>query len=172
MNDIFNRLINIFDNYYLANYLIGGCALCLGFKLLGIYELDENWYTTIIIYYFAGMISSRISSILVEPILEKSKFINKATYSGFMKAEKKDGSGKLLELSKVNSIYRTMCGTFLILFICETYTHWPFPWIEITNLSGIAASLGLFVLFMLSYRKQTAYIKKRVNFINGNETSN
>lgn len=166
MTELFTRIITIFENYYLANYLIAGCAIWLGIRILDIYALSDSWYTILIAYYFSGMVASRLSSVVIEPIFKKLKIVEKAPYRDFMNAEKADNSGKLLELSKVNSIYRSMCGVALLLFVASLIHYWPFPWHGPEVLIPILASLALLILFVLSFRKQTEYIKKRVNHIN------
>jgi len=166
MDTLFSKLFITLENYYLANYLIGGCAVCFGLKLLNGYNIDENWYTSIIMYYFSGMVASRLSSVVIEPVLKKLKFIENTSYAEFMNAEKADASGKLLELSKVNNIYRTMCGSSLIILLAAIYLKFPYPYKSFENPMIILTSITLFLLFLLSFRKQTSYIVRRVEYLN------
>lgn len=94
-------------------------------------------------------------------------FIKYAPYDRFLQAEEVEKSRaehKLQTLVTVNNFYRTLCAMTITLIIvrvyyssltCDTFIFRIFlnNWIY----------WGLFVLFLFSYKKQTSFIKNRVN---------
>jgi hypothetical protein len=127
-------------------------------------ELDiiqNNFLIGAFLYYFLGLIISRFGSLVIEPILKKTKFIEFADYSDFIKASK--GDEKIGLLSEVNNTYRTLLSMSVLLILFKAYLivmnnlNWS------TQVQWFILFTCLVVLFVFSYKKQTSYIKKRVN---------
>lgn len=116
--------------------------------------------------YFIGLILNRIGSLIISPIVQIIGFIKYAPYDRFLQAEeveKSKAEHKLQTLVTVNNFYRTLsamtitliivrvyyssltCDTFLFQIFLNNWMYW-----------------GFFVLFLLSYRKQTTLIRNRV----------
>ena len=112
------------------------------------------------VYYFLGLIISRIGSILVEPALKKAGFVEFASYQDYVSASKKDEL--IPTLSEANNMYRTFVSLFLCLLLLKGYEFMAseFPFLREWEIDILVTSL--FVLFLFSYRKQTSYISKRV----------
>ncbi len=99
---------------------------------------------------------------------KKLKLINYAPYSDYISASNRD---HLLEtLSEVNNTYRTLVTTFICLVICrivflinEIYVKDRIPFLEDSE-GWIFLGLMIF-LFIVSYVKQTGYIRNRVESI-------
>lgn len=114
----------------------------------------------VIICYFIGMVNSRLGSLILYPILKKTKFIQEAEYPDFVAAEKKDS--KVTILSDINNVFRSFANVMLLL-LCSlgiknidcisNYVEANINWI---------ALISLFVLFLFSVRKQTSFVRKRV----------
>lgn len=114
----------------------------------------------VFVYYFIGSVVSRIGSLLVEPLFRKLNVVTFAAYEDFVRASKVDP--KLEILSEANNMYRTICALMMVIGVVALYeyasAHWAFlitalPWVLI---------IFLFVLYLFSYRKQVAYITKRI----------
>ena len=116
-----------------------------------------------LIYYFVGIIINRVGTICVEPLFKKLKIISFAPYSDFLKASEKDK--KIEILSETNNMYRNILSGILIIIIAKVYiflsTQFTFL---LTYLPEIIIAF-LLLIFILGYRKQTSYIKKRVDHI-------
>ena len=166
MNDLIKQL----SSYNLFNYLFPGTVFCVGLNKLGGFDLIvENLFAAFFFYYFIGLTISRVSSLIVEPILKKNGFIKMGSYADFIKAEKKDS--KIEVLSEVSNVYRTLIS----LPICAG-AYWTGIFVADTlslpsSLRASAIMLFLAILFAFSYRKQNSYVVKRIS-ANLDETSN
>jgi len=110
------------------------------------------------VYYFLGLIISRIGSVLVEPVLKKVGFVEFSSYQDYISASKKDGL--FPTLSEANNMYRTFVSLFLYLLRVYDWMASKLPVFKEWEIAILV--IGLFALFLLSYKKQTAYISKRV----------
>lgn len=156
------KLLEKISAYQFLNYLIPGLIFVYSIEYLGIYDLqDDNVLMMLFRGYFAGMVLSRIGSLLFEKVLLKWKFIEFAPYKDFKEAELKDS--KITTLSTENNTYRTLLATFFLLFILYSislipcvsdFLHSKWMWLVVLAL--------LCVLFLFSYRKQTSYVRKSV----------
>ena len=112
------------------------------------------------VYYFIGLVLSRIGSLLVEPILKATGFLTFVPYNEFVAACKSDS--KIDVLSEGNNTYRTLCAVFIGALFLRLYektgTAWPF----LQRHDAVIFSGLLLILFVFSYRKQTQYVTKRV----------
>lgn len=112
------------------------------------------------IYYFWGLVASRIGSLVVEKVL---MYFGKITYSSkadYVMATQED---KLIEvLLEVGNLYRACSGVCLMLGIVKVYTTILCPHIPATTTFWISI-VALFILFVASFCKQTQHIKKRVD---------
>lgn len=156
------KLLEKISAYQFLNYLIPGLIFVYSIEYLGIYDLqDDNVLLMLFGGYFAGMVLSRIGSLLFEKYLLKWKFIEFASCKDFKEAELKNS--KITTLSTENNTYRTLLATFFLLFIMygislipcvSDFMHSKWMWLLVLAL--------LCVLFLFSYRKQTSYVRKSV----------
>ena len=86
-----------------------------------------------------------------------------APYVDFVFASTKDA--KLEILSEANNMYRTFCSLLVLLALLKIYDAVAMQSPPLAVLSSYILMVGLFVLFVLAYRKQTQYIVKRVESI-------
>lgn len=157
MKDLLDKL----SSYNIFNYLLPGIIfVVLAEKLTSFSFVQKDIVLGVFLYYFIGLVISRIGSLFIEPILKKLKFITFAPYSGFVSASKEDA--KLDTLSEVNNMYRTFCSLFMFLIILKCYelisTKYPVG----AGWHSEMLAIGLLALFLFAYRKQTKYITKRV----------
>ena len=157
MKEILEKL----TTYNIFNYLLPGALFVVILRMVTGYDLlQKDMLLGVFLYYFIGLVISRIGSLIVEPLLKWIKFVKFAEYVEYAKAEKKDGKIELL--SEVNNTYRTITGLFVCLVGVMVYEKMVQRWVWIGK-GGNWIGIGLLmVLFLLAYRKQTEYVKKRV----------
>lgn len=154
------EILEKISSYNIFNYLLPGAVF--GFWATKEYELEipSDILTNAFVYYFLGMVISRIGSLIIAPILSKLKITKFEDYKKFVKASKKDD--KIDLLSEVNNMYRTIIALIVVVGFLKFYN-----WLEskIDWLANWNITLGiifLLLLFILSYRKQTKFITKRI----------
>ena len=155
------ELLDKLGSYNIFNYLLPGVLFAVIANSLTRHSLlQSDLIVGAFVYYFLGLIISRIGSILVEPVLQKTGFVNFSLYRDYISASKNDEL--IPTLSEANNMYRTFVSLFLCLLLLKGYDLMAsyFPFLQEWEM-GILVT-GLFILFLLSYRKQTAYITKRV----------
>lgn len=150
-----SELLQKLSTYNIFNYLFPGVVFVI---LLNRYTKINLAVDDVILgmflYYFFGLVLSRIGSILIEPALRCTKIVEFSDYARFVRASKLDDKIELL--SEVNNMHRTiiaMLGVLLVISICNG---------SATCLLT-AGLLGIVILFILSYRKQTSFITKRID---------
>ena len=169
MEEILKQIVEKISSYNIFNNLYPGIVFVYLLKFMfGINTLLENWFENLIVFYFVGMVLSRIGSIIIEPIMKKIKVIKYAPYSDYVKANCIE---HLVDtLSEVNNTYRTLLSTFICAFVYKvgiaineiclkneiTFLQENKDWILLVL---------LIILFAFSYVKQTAYVQKRVESV-------
>ncbi len=153
-----NELINKISSYNLFNYLLPGVIFTVFIEYSTPYKiLQESMIINAFLVYFIGLVISRIGSLIVEYPLKK--IVSHEKYENFIEASKKDK--KIEVLSEVNNMYRTFISLFLILIIfklCDNFCLW------LKDYMSYILIVLLFFLFVVSYIKQTKYIKKRIQY--------
>lgn len=157
MDKVIDKLsaYNIFTNFF------PGVIYCfLADKLFGIPLIQDNLVVAAFFYYFCGMVISRVSSVVLEPMLKKANFVEFVDHKRYVAALGKDEQiGVLLETSNA---YRSVVA----LIVCVLATG---GWVAaVTAFPSVEAHahylllVCLLVLFLFAYRKQTQYIVARV----------
>jgi len=157
MQDLIEKL----SSYNIFNYLLPGVVFVAVSKSLTKYDfVQEDIVIGVFLYYFIGLVISRIGSIVIEPTLKWVKFVKFSDYRDYIDASNKD---KLIEvLSEANNMYRTFLSLFVSLTCLKIYEILSTRIAFLNNLSSEIAIVGLLSLFAFSYRKQTSYITRRV----------
>ena len=109
-----NILEKISSYNILNNILPGVVFIFLWDRLFPQAQFDLNkdgYLENVFIYYFIGMIISRIGSVVIEDIYRKTKFVIYSDDKDYAKAEKLDN--KLPILVETNNLYRTTTAIFL-----------------------------------------------------------
>ena len=157
MENILDKL----SSYSILNNLLQGGIFCyLMDFLFKINLLKDDAIMNICIFYFIGMIMSRIGSIVIEPLLKKVKFVIFADYKDYIIASEKDFDIKIL--SETNNLYRSILGLLFVLLIVKLYLILVEQCNYLNKIFPTIFIVFLFILFAFSYRKQTKYIKRRV----------
>ena len=158
MKDLLDKL----SSYNIFNYLFPGVVfVVLASKLTSYNLIQQDILVGAFLYYFIGLVISRIGSIFIEPVLKFIKFLKFADYKRFVKASKADT--RIDTLSEVNNMYRTICSLFLILIAIKGFEWLSTKWLFLAERKIETLTVFLFLLFLFSYRKQTNYITKRID---------
>lgn len=168
MEDILKQVVDKISSYNIFNNLYPGIIFCYLLKVMfNINVLTNNWFENFIVFYFVGMLLSRVGSLIIEPLIKKVKIkknniLKQAPYSDYKKAS--DSDPLISTLNEVNNTYRTLTSCFFCAFIYKIYNviciKFKFSFFQ-DNKDWIIL-IGLIILFSCSYVKQTNYIRKRV----------
>ncbi len=160
-----SNIIEKLDSYQIMTNLLPGAFLGIALRFFFKLSLStENIGEEILAYYFMGLVINRIGSLLVKPILAKTKIIQEIPYSDYLKAVKVDA--KLDILSETNNFFRSILTCFLLLPIVGLIRMLieNLDWIEKCWKGCII--VFLIGIFLFAYRKQTDIVKKRAEIIN------
>lgn len=161
-------LLSLLNEYKLFNNIFPGIIFLYFSNLQNYIPIFDkiDIYEKLFLYYFIDLIISRIGSLFLEPFFLKLEIIKFANYPKFLKAEERDNKIHILVL--VNNMYRSFIIVFLLCFLLLIFKN-NFLFYSLS--AKLLTILFLFFLFVHSYRKQTEYIRKRVeNFQNNKET--
>lgn len=157
MKDLLDKL----SSYNIFNYLLPGVLFAVFLDALTSFHiLQKDIVAGVFVYYFAGSVVSRIGSLTIEPLLRKWGIVKFAPYEDFVKASKTDP--KMEILSEANNMYRTICSLMLCVGIVALYDWAYSSWTFLHTATPAILITILFSVYVLSYRKQTAYITKRI----------
>ncbi len=156
-----DKILDKLSTYNIFNYLFPGAVFCFVIDTYFHASLiQDNIMIGVFLYYFVGLVISRFGSIMLEPLLKKTKIIQFCDYSDFIMESKKDSKIELL--SEVNNMYRTILSMLVIIMMVAFYIKCTEFFPQIKEIGKYLIIIGLFVLFLFSYKKQTEYISKRV----------
>lgn len=157
MKDLIDKL----SSYNLFNYLFPGIVFVVLANAMTRYSfIQQDIVLGVFLYYFIGLVISRFGSLAVEPLLKRISFLKFAEYKDFVAASKKDEKVELF--SEINNTYRTLCACFLLLILLKIFEIVQNVFMFEKVWVAFFLVVLLLILFLLSYRKQTDYITKRV----------
>ncbi len=151
---------NILTNILPGTILCIISTFCIGYNLL----VTDNWYLQCVIFYFVGIVNNRFGSLVVEPLLKRMNILKFTSYKDYIIAESKDT--KVTILSTENNVFRSCVSLCVIAILALIYRVLEdnIEWVNNCNseYKMMVLLILLLVVFILSYRKQTAYVNKRV----------
>lgn len=157
-----DKLIEKISSYNLLNNILPGAVIYYFLQLIiGDYDITLSIVGELLLYYFIGLLCSRLGSLILELICKKTRFIEYANYSDYLEAEK--NNSKISVLLETNNMYRTFSSGFIILVFIIVIKIILNKSYFITNIFINIFVIFCFILFLFSYKKQTKYIKDRVN---------
>lgn len=171
MDEIVKHTIEKISSYNLFNYLFPGAIFSFLLPKVThfiIFSPDASWVELLFIWYFIGMVLSRIGSLFIEKQLKDLKikgkpYIQFSDYSDYITASESDSSIALF--SEVNNTYRTIIAMLLSLAVLVLFdavsSIIPFR-IDVCSIPTLLLLLLIAVLFIKSYKKQTDYITQRI----------
>jgi len=155
------ELIEKISSYNLFNNLLPGILFAIIAKYTTKYNLiQSDILLGLFLYYFIGLIISRFGSLVFENILLKLKFVNYANYKDFVQTQKEDS--KIDSLLESNNMFRTLSAMGFVLLFLKLYEYISIKLKIDDNVTCIFFLILIITLFLFSYRKQTNYIRKRV----------
>lgn len=157
MTDFLSKL----TSYNLFNYLLPGTVfVVLAEHFTSSSFLQKDVLLAFFVYYFIGLVLSRIGSLAIEPLLKRARLVRLAPYKDYVKRSLEDP--RLETLSEANNTYRTLLATVVAVGFLRAL-EWASRRLGVSLASdSILLLFALAVLFALSYRKQTDYIRARV----------
>ena len=173
-------IVEKISSYNIFNNLFPGAIFCYTLnKITRFTFFSDNIIEQLFIWYFAGIIMSRIGSVFIETalkklIIKKKPYIIFSDYKQYCVAS--EAKPFIATLSEVNNTYRTMIAVCLTLTVIYIYDIFFFD--LITNLVSVGNEIAIIclgllltLLFMKSYKKQTNYIKNQVdNYVNDTDS--
>ena len=109
------KLIGKLSKYEILNNLLPGAVMCYLLSLIG-YSLWQNeWFLNVVISYVIGMICSRFSSLCIEWLFRKCKFIQWRKYDLYNKAKEKRPF--IATLQENANMYRTFTSVFFLALV-------------------------------------------------------
>jgi len=162
------ELLDKITSYNLFNYLLPGVLFAvLATKFTRFSLIQPDIIVGAFVYYFIGLVISRLGSLLLEPFLKLVRFVKFADYDKYVAACKVDE--KIDVLSEQNNSYRTLAAVFACLLLVKAYEMLESRVAFLTHRGTLVAIALLLMMFLLSYRKQTKYITKRVKAATGDD---
>lgn len=156
-----NEILSKISSYNIFNYLFPGAVFVVLAERLQLLTLPQmDIVTRLLIYYSAGLTISRIGSVLLEPFAKKTGLVRYSDYGDFVRACVKDP--KLEVLVEQSNTYRTITAGVLCILLTWA-AHQYSPTVGLSPAQATAACLVLFfLLFLISFRKQSTFVRKRV----------
>lgn len=157
MKEILDKL----TSYHLFNYLLPGVIFAVTAQRMTRFSFkQQDIVIEAFVYYFVGLVISRVGSLAIEPILKALRFIRFAAYKDFVAASSADA--RLEVLSEQNNSYRTLCSTFLLLLVLKLYEKLSDSFPAIIPHQATLFIAALLLMFLVAYRKQSHYITERI----------
>ncbi|MFQ5779225.1 MAG: hypothetical protein ACE5HN_00395 [Nitrospiria bacterium] len=157
MKDIIDKLAS----YNIFNYLFPGILFAvIVSRYTPYFMVVDDIIVSVFVYYFYGLVISRIGSLLIEPILRKTNFAQFAPYAEYVAASKADE--KIEILSEINNMYRTLISVLICILSIKVYSRIEHTYAWFAEYTPSVLLILLLVLFVYSYKKQTEYIVSRV----------
>ena len=177
-----NELLAKFSSYNIFNYLFPGVVFCYAaerFTSVRIFttEVSESILVRFFVYYFIGLLISRVGSVVIEPCLKhihlgkkdpetkkRAALLSRESYRDYQEASQVKPF--IITLSEIANMYRSVLSMiFCIGLWIFIFGEDPF---HFSNLSfgvgsiGIAIYFGIIILLIMSFVKQNNYVSKRV----------
>lgn len=157
MKELFEKL----STYNIFNYLFPGVIFTILLSKVSSLDLiQKDLFLGAFVYYFIGLVVSRIGSLFIEPFLKWIKFLKFSEYNKFLEVSKLDPKIELF--SEINNMFRTLCSLFFLLILAKLYSYFLQKLPFFANNDRVIMIILLFLLFLFSYKKQTKFITKRI----------
>lgn len=162
-----SEFLDKLTSYNLFNYLLPGVVFSvLSDSLLSTSLIQDDVFVGVFLYYFIGLVLSRVGSVVIEPLLKVLRFIRFEDYPSYLNAETMDK--KIAVLQEASNTYRTLLAGFVVLSIgvlIEPYFKYDLHSLEER---WRFIPVLLMILFAFGFRKQTQFIVKRIQKVRDN----
>ena len=113
---VMKELLDKLSSYNIFNYLLPGTLFALvAERITDIRIIQSDIVIGLFLYYFIGLVISRVGSLVLEPLMRRVSFVKYAPYKDFVSVSARDP--KLEILSETNNMYRTLCALFFTLVV-------------------------------------------------------
>lgn len=156
-----SEVLEKISSYNIFNYLFPGAVFAaIATKATQFSFVHENVLISIFVYYFIGLVISRVGSLVFEPVLKKWNFVEFKPYCEYVAACENDK--KIEVLLETANMYRTLLALFFMLLLCilVAYIDRAFP--DVSGPLRLASLVALLFLFLFSYRKQSKFVAERI----------
>ena len=177
MEELIKDIVEKISSYNIFNNLFPGIVFCFVVERTTRFSvICDDICEKLFVYYFIGMIINRIGSVFIEKCLKaikvknrttncKEPFLKFAPYNMYIEASQKDPF--ITTLNEMNNVYRTIIATVVLIMITKLFDWLIYDWVNRlgqigNNLFIVIVCLLIIILFIHSYRKQTDYIRKRI----------
>ena len=152
-------------SYQILTNLLPGVLFCIGINFLfGISLPADNIGEELAVCYFLGLFINRFGSLIVEPFLKKIKFLKFAPYKEFVEATLADP--KVDILSETNNYLRSLVSCVILMPCAWIVQRCSLQWSWFAATWKYVALVAALTVLLLSYRKQTKYVCRRVESVN------
>lgn len=157
LSDFLNKI----TSYNLFNYLLPGVVFCyLSDSFLSTSFVVNDLFVGAFVYYFTGLLVSRVGSLVLEPALRKIRIISFEPYADFVKASSLDK--KIDVLMEAANMYRSLAAVFLGLLLVAAYKRLEEACSFISDHQAFFISSLALLLLSVAYAKQLNYVCSRV----------
>lgn len=159
-----SELLNKISAYDVINIALPGIAL-VAFNnafFAGGALAANDFLTAVGVCFVAGVVASRVGSVVVEPIVVALGGLKRGSYAEYLRAVERNG--KIEGLRAVSNMYRSLAGAALVCLaelVLEPILS------QLGDVSLPLCCVALLALFAISWAKQEAYINKRVEMFGG-----
>ena len=158
--DAINSVLSKLSSYNIVNYLIPGSALCLLVTQYTYYSVfQDSLILNIVICYVAGLVNYSVGASVIEKLYKKWKIVKYEEYSNYIDASQSDE--RIKEMSEVNNMFRSFVAVGINVLAVMVYGKLD-CWLGLSRLTPWLLATILLVIVSMQYRKQTAYIVKRI----------
>ena len=159
------EIVEKISSYNILNNLFPGIIFAVIASKITTYNfIIPNDVLGVFVYYFIGMIMSRIGSLLVENVLRRVRLIKFKPYRDYITASQYDD--KIEILSETNNTYRTIIATMITLIMVKLYNLLSEYLQLCIEVDFIVSATVIIIIFIIAYKKQVLFISKRIDAAN------
>lgn len=155
------QLASKISAYHILSYMLTGLSLAVSYDIFHPINVSDSLLIQLGLVYVVGLAASRVGSIFLEWFLKSVRFVKYADYADYVKADNADT--KVSGLAEQSAFYRTLATGYLLLFFISMFDGLRPITVPVPGYVETFAYLGLSILFLLSYRKQSYFVFKRVS---------
>jgi hypothetical protein len=162
------------SSYNLLNYLLTGVVFVALAKYFTTFSfVQSDIVIGAFVYYFIGLLVSRIGSVVLEPLLKRKWFAKKhggrlqflkfAPPEDFVFAASKNPKVEIL--SEQNNVYRSLLAAVVCVIVLRSVQSLEQAYPMLAQFNSKTLIIAIFVLLLRSYQKQTNYVRTRVEIV-------
>lgn len=161
-------LIKLFDTiskYEIVTNLIPGALLAYILSYIGYELFFENVFINIIVCYYVGVVNNRFSSLCLEELMRRAKWIEWRDYDKYNKA--KQERPFVATLQQTANQFRAFTAVFVLAILAFFFKLLQNNCNFFDKYGYLFLVGALFFLFFFSYRKQVNdYVIKNIDEVN------